>query len=53
VMPGQYTLKAQIPPDYVPTSPTEVAFTKWPLHDQFVNFGVQKKQWWQMRHTTL
>ncbi|MCX6029955.1 MAG: hypothetical protein NT169_11755 [Chloroflexi bacterium] len=43
VMPGQYTLKAQIPPDYVPTSPTEVAFAKWPLLDKSVNFGVQKK----------
>ena len=42
VLPGQYTLKAQIQPDYAPTSHTEVDFIKWPALDRFFNFGVQK-----------
>jgi hypothetical protein len=43
IMSGQYTLKANIPSDYAPTSPTEVTFTKVPPVDQYISFGVQKK----------
>jgi hypothetical protein len=42
VIPGHYTVKALVPPEYIPTSPTTVDFVRWPLHNKVISFGVQR-----------